>query len=144
MHHDWLFNFRVLQLRLYSTEPITQLAEFIINVIKLYGMPIRLRTSHILSRRKKKPYHENRKLRGNSLSSATKFSTFFTRSDTEDTILCSCWFPSAKRSCKTERTCFSFRSKNRRMFRSRTDFHLREGGKNVQYGRTRFRRYSAT
>lgn len=54
MHHDWLFNFRALQLRLYSTETIMQLAEFIINVIKLYEMPARLKTSrNIISRRKK-------------------------------------------------------------------------------------------
>lgn len=45
MHHDWLFNFRALQLRLYSTETIMQLAEFIINVIKLHEMPARLKTS---------------------------------------------------------------------------------------------------
>lgn len=136
MHHDWLFNFRALQLRLYSTETIMQLAEFIINVIKLYEMPTRLKTSrNIISRRKKKKGKIVRKIVGLHRWGTEIISYIFhaprrPRHHSPLTLVSVC---ARKKKITRGRNVFQFRFrfKNRKPFWNRIDFRLRDGKKHM-------------
>jgi len=75
---------------------------------------------------KKKNFILHRELKGSLLSAKKLCTIFFKRTNFEDTIICSRWFPFVRGKITPDgKTCFSFRSKNRSLFWSRTDFHLR-------------------
>jgi len=142
VHHDWLFNFRVLQLRLYSTETIMQLAEFVINVIKLCEMPARLKTHLVISshRREKKimkivGYIAKREAAA-SRRQRNIISYIFHAHRRHYSVLTLGFRLCAEKSRRNGKMCFSFRFKNRSLFWSHTNFHLREEKERAKWKNT--------
>lgn len=95
MHHDWLFNFRLLQLRLCFTETIMQLAKRVHNKRnKVMQNASLFALKHIwwYYHASAEATHKNHSLRREMRIASSRFLrilfvTFFTRADIENSIL---------------------------------------------------------